>query len=80
MVCCLRFHVLWMNYVACVMVTAHFHDVVGDLFDHNVQNSDSDLVPSCFTRILIGLTRRLLLCFVLGSLAALIHLQFVLEL
>ena len=32
-----------------------------------IQNSDSDLVTSCFTCILIGITRSLLLCFVLGS-------------
>ena len=45
-----------------------------------VQNSDSDLVTPCFARILIGITRSLLLCFVLGSLAALIRLQVVQEL
>ena len=62
------------------MVPAHFQDVDGDLSDHNVENSDSDLVASCFARILIGITNSLLLCFVLGSLAALIHLQVVKEL
>ena len=47
------------------MVPAHFHFVDGDLFDYNVgkifglSNSDSDLVTSCFARILIGITRSL---------------------
>ena len=45
----------------------------------DVQNSDSDFVTSCFARILISITRNLLLCFVLGFLAALIHLQVVQE-
>ena len=69
------------------MVPAHFEDVDGDLSDHSggkifglSKNSDSDVVTSCFARILIGITRSLLLCFVLGSLAALIHLQAVQEL
>ena len=69
------------------MVPVHFHDVAGNLSDHNVgkdiwiiQNSDGDLVTSCFARILIGITCSLVLCFVQGSLAALIHLQVVQEL
>ena len=45
-----------------------------------VQNSDSGFVTSCFAHILIGITHSLLLCFVLGSLAALIRLQVVQEL
>ena len=69
------------------MVPTHFHDVAGDLSDNNVgksfwiiQNSDSDLVTSCFARILTGITRSLILFFLSCSLAALIHLQVVLEL
>ena len=45
-----------------------------------VQNSDNDLVTSCFTRIWIRITCSLLLCFMLGSLAALINLGGVQEL
>ena len=51
----------------------NFHDVNGDLSDHKncwiVQNSDNNLVTSCFTRIYIhiGITRSLILYFVLGS-------------
>ena len=47
------------------MVPAHLHDVDGDLLDDNLQNSDSDLVTSCF--ILIGITHSLfcVLCWAL---------------
>ena len=51
------------------MLPAHFDDVDGDISGREnyriVQNSDSDLVTSCFIRILIGITRNLLLNFVL---------------
>ena len=56
------------------MLPAHFHEVDGDLSDHNVgknvwflQNSDNDLVTSCFNRDLIGITPSLLLNFMLGG-------------
>ena len=38
------------------MVPAHFHDVDGNLSDHNIGNSDSDLVTSCFTHIWISIS------------------------
>ena len=49
------------------MPPAPFHDIDGDLSDHNVGNSDNDLVTSCFIRILIDITSTcsLLLYFVL---------------
>ena len=64
------------------MVPTHFHYVDGDLSQCRdniwiIQNSDSDLVTSCFAHILISMTRSFLLYFVLGSLAALIYLQVV---
>ena len=66
------------------MVPADVHDVDGDLFDHIVGKifglSKILTVILCFTRILIVITRSLLLCSVLGSLAALLHLQVVQEL
>ena len=55
------------------MLPAHFHDVEGDLSDQKygeyfwiVQNSDSDLVTTCFIPILIGITRSLCLYFALA--------------
>ena len=41
------------------ILNAHFHDIDGDLSDHNfwiVQNSDNELVISCSTSILISIT------------------------
>ena len=57
--------------VETLMLLAHFHDADGDLSDHAqcceyvwiVQNSDNDLVKSCFNRDLIGFTPSLLLNF-----------------
>ena len=61
-----------------LMVPDNFHEVDGDLSDHNVGKifglSKILTVTSCFTRIWIGITRILLLCFALGSLSASIHL------
>ena len=57
-----------------VYSTRAFDDVDVDLSDHNVgnffwivQNSDSDLVISCFIPILIGITRSWLLYFMVDS-------------
>ena len=64
------------------MLPAHFYDVDGRQSDNNVgkilwnvQNSDSGLVISFFYHILIGVTRSLLLYFVLGSEGVRILLQ-----
>ena len=51
------------------MVPAHFHDVNGDLSDHSLGKifGLSKILTVIFSRILIGITRSLLLCFVLFS-------------
>ena len=59
------------------MVPAHFQDVDGDLSDHNVGKI---LGLSKILTVILCFARSLLMCFVLGSLAALIHLQVVQEL
>ena len=45
------------------MIPAHFHDVDGDLFENNVENSDIDLITSFFSHILFSVTSSLLLYF-----------------
>ena len=65
-------HYSYYNYEK-LLLPVHFQDIDGELSDHNVgniniivKNSDSDLVTSCFIRILIGITRSLRLYFMLG--------------
>ena len=56
------------------LLTAHFHEVDGDLFNHYigkifwiVQNSENNPVTSCSNHDLVGITPSLLLYSVLGS-------------
>ena len=70
------------KWVGSIILPAHFHDVDGRQSDNNVgkilwnvQNSDNGLVISFFYRILIGVTRSLLLYIVLGSEGVRILLQ-----
>ena len=55
------------------LLPAHFHEVDGDLFNHNIgkifglSKIENDPITSCFNRDLVGITPSLLLYFVLGS-------------
>ena len=69
------------------MVPAHFHDVDGELSDHNVGKifrlSKTVTVILRHRALLVFGSVLIVICsciFVLGSLAALIHLQIVQEL